>query len=299
MDYNTIIIGSGVAGMTAAIYLSRAGISVCIIEKDTPGGQITRTSDIDNYPGFVTIQGPELALSMFNQVNNLKVPYIFSEVLEIISTPTKKIIKTSDKELTCKNIIIATGRSPRKLNVHNEEKLIGKGISYCAICDGNLYKDKNIAVIGGGRAALEETLYLSKICSNITLIHRRNEFRAESELVDNVKSIPNVTIITDTQVEEFIEEDNKLSKIILRNKNNELKELKVEGCFEYIGQEPNTKIFNNLNILDDNGYIKVNENYETSEPNIYAIGDCINKDLYQIVTACSDGAVAANNIIKQ
>ena len=298
MDYNTIIIGSGVAGMTAAIYLARAGISVCIIEKDTPGGQITRTSDIDNYPGFITIEGPELALSMFNQVNNLKIPYIFSEVKEIISEKSKKIVKTNDKELICENIIIATGRSPRKLNIKNEDKLTGRGISYCAICDGNLYKDKNVAVIGGGRAALEETLYLSKICNKVTLIHRRNEFRAEKDLVENVKNIENVTILTDTQVQEFIEEDNKLSKIILKNKNNELKELTVDGCFEYIGQEPNTEIFNNLNILDENKYIRVNHNYETTEPNIYAIGDCIKKDLYQIITACSDGAIVANNIIK-
>lgn len=299
MDYNTIIIGSGVAGMTAAIYLARANISVCIIEKDVPGGQITRTSDIDNYPGFVTIEGPELALSMFNQVNNLKVPYIFSEVTEIISTPSKKIVKTDNKELTCENIIIATGRSPRKLNVKNEEKLIGRGISYCAICDGNLYKDKNVAVIGGGRAALEETLYLSKICSNITLIHRRDSFRAENELIDSVKNLPNVAVLTDKIVEEFIEEDNKLSKILVRNKNNELEEINVDGCFEYIGQEPNTKTFSNLNILDNEGYIIVDNNYETKESNIYAIGDCIKKDLYQIITACSDGAVIANNIIKK
>ena len=299
MDYNTIIIGSGVAGMTAALYLARANISTCIIEKDIPGGQITRTSSIDNYPGFITIEGPELALSMFNQVNSLKVPYIFSEVKEIISTSSKKIVKTNDIELTCQNIIIATGRSPRKLNIKNEEKLVGNGISYCAICDGNLYKNKNVAVIGGGQAALEETLYLSKICNNVTLIHRRNEFRAEDSLIDSVKKRPNVTIITDATVEEFMEEDNKLSKIKVRIENKELQEIKVDGCFEYIGQEPNTKIFSNLNILDDEGYVIVNDNYETKEENIYAIGDCIKKELYQIITACNDGAIVANLITKK
>lgn len=299
MDYNTIIIGSGVAGMTAAIYLARAGISVCIIEKEAPGGQITRTSTIDNYPGFISVEGPELALTMFNQVNSLKVPYIFSEVKEVISTPNKKTVKTNDKELTCNNIIIATGRSPRKLNIKNEDKLIGRGISYCAICDGNLYKDKKVAVVGGGQAALEETLYLSKICSDITLIHRRDDFRAENDLVESVKTIPNVNIIMDTIVEEFVEEDNKLSKLKLRNQNNELEEIQVDGCFEYIGQEPNTKIFENLNILDNEGYVIVNDNYETKEANIYAIGDCIKKDLYQIITACNDGAVVANIITKK
>lgn len=298
MDYNTVIIGSGVAGMTAAIYLGRANVSTCIIEKEAPGGQITRTSIIDNYPGFEKIEGADLAISMYNQVNSFKVPYLFTEVLEIISLDDKKIVKTKDKEISCKNIIIATGRSPRKLNVEGEEKLIGRGVSYCAICDGNLYKDKNVAVIGGGRAALEETFYLSKICNNITLIHRRDTFRAESNLVDTVKSKQNVNILTDRNVVEFIEKDNKLYSIKLINKNNELEEIKVDGCFEYIGQTPNTENFKNLDILDENGYIVVDNNSETKIKGIYAIGDCVKKDLYQIITACSDGAVVANRIAK-
>ena len=296
MEYNTIIIGSGVAGMTAAIYLARANISVCILEKDTPGGQITRTSDIDNYPGFISIDGPDLAMNMYNQVTSLNVPYIFTEALEIRIDDNKKIIKTSNEELKCQNIIIATGRSPRKLSVENEEKLIGKGISYCAICDGSLYKDKNIAVIGGGRAALEESLYLSKICSHITLIHRNDNFRADNSLLDDVKANHNITILTNKKVERFTTKDDKISSIIYENENNELEELKIDGCFIYIGQVPNTNNFTNLNILDSNGYIKVNENYETKIKDVYAIGDCIKKDLYQIITACSDGAVVANRI---
>lgn len=298
MDYNTVIIGSGVAGMTAAIYLGRANISTCIIEKEAPGGQITRTSVIDNYPGFEKINGTDLAISMYNQVNSFKVPYLFTEVLEIISLEDKKIIKTKDKEISCQNIIIATGRSPRKLNVEGEQKLIGRGVSYCAICDGALYKEKNIAVIGGGRAALEETLYLSKICNHITLIHRRDIFRAENNLVDTVKSKENVTVLTNTNVVEFVEKDNKLYSIKIKNKNNEIEELKVDGCFEYIGQVPNTENFKNLDILDENGYIIVDNNSETKIKGIYAIGDCIKKDLYQIITACSDGAVVANRIAK-
>lgn len=298
MDYNTVIIGSGVAGMTAAIYLARANISVCILEKEVPGGQITRTSTIDNYPGFMSIEGPELATNMYNQVMNLKVPYFYTEGLEIINLPDKKIVKTKDQELTCENIIIATGRSPRKLNVPNEERLTGHGISYCAICDGGLYRNKNVAVIGGGRAALEETLYLSKICNNVTLIHRRDEFRAEEELIDDVKSKDNITVLTDKVVEEFTSEDGKLSSVIVRNRDNNLEEIKVDGCFEYIGQIPNTENFRNLDILDQDGYVKVNENYETEIKNIYAIGDCIQKDLYQIITACNDGAVIASRIVK-
>lgn len=298
MDYNTVIIGSGVAGMTAAIYLSRANINVCILERDVPGGQITRTSTIDNYPGFSSIEGPDLAMAMYKQVTNLKVPYFYTEALEIIDNQDKKIVKIKDKDITCKNIIIATGRSPRKLNIPNEEKLIGKGISYCAICDGGLYKDKEVAVIGGGKASLEETLYLSKICSKATLIHRREEFRADSNLINDVKSKDNIEILIDKKVIEFKEEDNKLSGIIISNQNNELEEIKVDGCFEYIGQNPNTENFKNLDILDYDNYIQVNENYETKIENIYAIGDCIKKDLYQIITACNDGAVVASRIAK-
>lgn len=298
-EYNTVIIGSGVAGMTAAIYLARANVSVCILEKDTPGGQITRTSIIDNYPGFINIEGPQLAMNMYNQVTTLKVPYIYKECLEIINGDNEKIIKTKDEEIKCQNIIIATGRSPKKLDIPNEEKLVGRGISYCSICDGSLYKDKKVAVIGGGRAALEESLYLSKICSDITLIHRSDVFRAEDALVEEVKSQPNIKLLTNKKVESFKEEDNKISSVIYKNENNELEELKIDGCFIYIGQEPNTNNFKDLNILDDYGYVEVNKDYETKIKNIYAVGDCIKKDLYQIVTACSDAAVVANRITKQ
>lgn len=294
--YNTVIIGSGVAGMTAAIYLKRANISVCILEKDTPGGQITRTSEIYNYPGFISIDGPELATNMYNQVINLNVPYLYTEALEIIANETEKIVKTSDKELMCENIIIATGRSPRKLEVENEEILVGRGISYCAICDGSLYKDKDVAVIGGGRSALEESLYLSKMCNNITLIHRRDIFRAEESLLNDVKNQPNIKILTNKKVEKFKAINNRIASILVKGKQEEIEELKIDGCFIYIGQVPNTKNFENLNILDEEGYVVVNEFYETKIKKIYAIGDCVKKDLYQIITACSDGALVANRI---
>lgn len=298
MDYNTVIIGSGVSGMTAAIYLARANISACLLEKDVPGGQITRTSTIDNYPGFSSIEGPDLAMNIYKQVTDLKVPYFYTEALEIIINDGKYIVKTKDKQLSCKNIIIATGRSPRKLGVSGEERLIGRGISYCAICDGGLYKDKNVAVIGGGIAALEETLYLSKICNGVTLIHRRDSFRAGFDLVEEVKSKENIKFLTDTKVNKFNELDNNQISIEVSDQNNNTNEIIVDGCFEYIGQTPNTNNFEDLGILDELGYIEVDENYETKIKNIYAIGDCIKKDLYQIITACNDGAVVANRIAK-
>lgn len=298
MDYNTVIIGSGVAGMTAAIYLKRARKSVCILENGVPGGQITLTSAVENYPGFKSISGSDLALNIYNQVLDLGVDYIYKKACKVEVVNDKIKILTPDAEITANNLIIATGRSPRKLEVKMEDRLIGNGVSFCATCDSSLYKNKKVAVVGGGTSALEEAVYLSKICDNVTLIHRRDVFTAPESLIETVKSTKNINIITNSVVKEFETNDNKLSKIILEDKNKNLTEIDVDGCFEYIGQVPNTDIFKDLNILDEKGYVNVNDNYETSIPGIYAVGDCIKKDLYQVITACSDGATAANRIIK-
>lgn len=298
MDYNTVIIGSGVAGMTAAIYLKRARKSVCILENSVPGGQITLTSAVENYPGFKSISGSDLALNIYNQVLDLGVDYIYKKACKVQVVNDKIKILTPDAEITANNLIIATGRSPRKLEVKMEDRLIGNGVSFCATCDSSLYKNKKVAVIGGGTSALEEAVYLSKICDSVTLIHRRDVFTAPEALIETVKSTKNINIITNSVVKEFKTNDNKLSKIILEDKNKNLTEIDVDGCFEYIGQVPNTDIFKDLNILDEKGYVNVNDNYETSIPGIYAVGDCIKKDLYQVITACSDGATAANRIIK-
>ena len=298
MDYNTVIIGSGVAGMTAAIYLKRARKSVCILENSVPGGQITLTSAVENYPGFKSISGSDLALNIYNQVLDLGVDYIYKKACKVEVVNDKIKILTPDAEITANNLIIATGRSPRKLEVKMEDRLIGNGVSFCATCDSSLYKNKKVAVVGGGTSALEEAVYLSKICDNVTLIHRRDVFTAPEALIETVKSTKNINIITNSVVKEFETNDNKLSKIILEDKNKNLTEIDVDGCFEYIGQVPNTDIFKDLNILDEKGYVNVNDNYETSIPGIYAVGDCIKKDLYQVITACSDGATAANRIIK-
>lgn len=298
MDYNTVIIGSGVAGMTAAIYLKRARKSVCILENGVPGGQITLTSAVENYPGFKSISGSDLALNIYNQVLDLGVDYIYKKACKVQVVNDKIKILTPDAEITANNLIIATGRSPRKLEVKMEDRLIGNGVSFCATCDSSLYKNKKVAVIGGGTSALEEAVYLSKICDSVTLIHRRDVFTASEALIETVKSTKNINIITNSVVKEFKTNDNKLSKIILEDKNKNLTEVDVDGCFEYIGQVPNTDIFKDLNILDEKGYVNVNDNYETSIPGIYAVGDCIKKDLYQVITACSDGATAANRIIK-
>ena len=297
--YHTVIIGSGVAGMTAAIYLKRARKDICILENGVPGGQITLASSVENYPGFSSITGSDLALNIYNQVLNLGVTYKYTKANQVkVEDDFITVIKDKE-EIKCKNLIIATGRAPRKLEVTLEDRLVGSGISFCATCDSSLYKDKKVAVVGGGTAALEEAIYLSKICNSVTLIHRRDTFSATDALVNDVKNTKNITILTNRTVKEFKVNDNKLSGIVLEDKQNNQEEITVDGCFEYIGQVPNTKIFENLDILDDKGYVNVDKNYQTKISGIYAAGDCVKKDLYQVVTACSEGAIAANNIIKQ
>ncbi len=293
--YQTIIIGGGVAGMTAALYLKRAGHKVAIIEKEAPGGQITRTSSIENYPGILKIDGPELALTMYEQMTALEVPFLFQEVVNLSLENDSIHVSTKNNQFECENLILALGRNPKRLEIENEQKLSGKGISWCAVCDGPLYKNKEVAVIGGGRSAIEETIYLSKMCSKVTLIHRREEFRAEKSLTDELRAISNIDLKIPNQVSKFIEKDGYLDRLLLEDGS----ELKVSGCFEFIGQEPSTKICENLGILDSEGYIEVNKDYQTKYPNIYAGGDCIKKDLYQIVTACADGAMMAEQILKK
>ena len=293
--YHTVIIGSGVAGMTAAIYLKRARKDICILENGVPGGQITLASSVENYPGFSSITGSDLALNIYNQVLNLGVTYKYTKANQVKVEDDSITVITDKEEIKCKNLIIATGRAPRKLEVTLEDS----GISFCATCDSSLYKDKKVAVVGGGTAALEEAIYLSKICNSVTLIHRRDTFSATDALVNDVKNTKNITILTNRTVKEFKVNDNKLSGIVLEDKQNNQEEITVDGCFEYIGQVPNTKIFENLDILDDKGYVNVDKNYQTKISGIYAAGDCVKKDLYQVVTACSEGAIAANNIIKQ
>ncbi len=296
--YHTVIIGSGVAGMTAAIYLKRARKDICILENGVPGGQITLASSVENYPGFSSITGSDLALNIYNQVLNLGVNYKYTKANQVKVEDDFITVITDKEEIKCKNLIIATGRAPRKLEVTLEDRLVGSGISFCATCDSSLYKDKKVAVVGGGTAALEEAIYLSKICNSVTLIHRRDTFSATDALVNDVKNTKNITILTNRTVKEFKVNDNKLSGIVLEDKQNNQEEITVDGCFEYIGQVPNTKIFENLDILDDKGYVNVDKNYQTKISGIYAAGDCVKKDLYQAVTACSEGAIAANNIIK-
>lgn len=286
-----VIIGSGVAGMTAAIYLKRAGIDTLVIECDAPGGQLNRSSSIENYPGFKFIDGPTLAMNIYEQVMNLKVDYLFDKVVEIKENGNKKIVKTSKEEIECEYVVMATGRTSRTLNLDNERKYIGNGISFCALCDGNLYKNKEVVIVGGGNSAIEEAIYLASLCKKVTVIHRKDKLTAEEALINTLKTYDNVEIIYNVNIKKYNEEDNKIVSITLDN--NMI--IPTSGVFIAIGYVP---INNLIEVKKDNGYIVVNNKYETSIKNIYACGDAIKKSAYQIATAVGEATNVAYNIIK-
>ena len=287
-----VIIGSGVAGMTAAIYLKRAGIDTLVIECDAPGGQLNRSSSIENYPGFKFIDGPTLAMNIYEQVMNLKVDYLFDKVVEIKEDGNKKIVKTSKEEIECEYVVMATGRTSRTLNLDNERKYIGNGISFCALCDGNLYKNKEVVIVGGGNSAIEEAIYLASLCKKVTVIHRKDKLTAEEALINALKTYNNVDIIYNVNIKKYNEEDNKIVSITLDND----KVIPTSGVFIAIGYVP---INNLIDVKKDNGYIVVNNKYETSIKNIYACGDAIKKSAYQIATAVGEATNVAYNIIKK
>lgn len=289
MIYDSIIIGMGVAGISAAVYAKRSGANVLMLEKMRPGGIINTIDKIENYPGFKSIDGPSLAFQLFDQVNSLKIPYQMEEVIELSVEEDLKIIKTKENEYRAYNVLIATGRSPIMLGLPNEEKLIGHGISTCALCDGYLYKGKEIAVVGGGNSALQEALYLANIVEKIYLIHRKEEFRADEELINQIKSKENIEIVYNAKVTELKEENNDLKAIVI----NEEKEIPISALFIYVGYAPKTDFAANLGITNPIGYIIVDQNYETNIKGIYAAGDIIIKKVYQIVTAAAEGATAA------
>lgn len=286
-----LIIGSGPAGMTAAIYLARANLKCKILEKMGAGGKMTSTSAIENYPGFGLVDGYELASKMEAQVEELGIEIVYSEAKKIIKNENYFSVLAEEETINAKTLIIATGTTERKLNLESEEAFINKGISFCAICDGGFYKGKDVAVIGGGNSALEEALYLARLCNKVYLVHRREGFRAEDSLVDKVKATVNIELVLNSQVAEF-SGVNKLEQIKL----NTGKVLKVDGCFEYIGQDANSSLVKEFNVLNDEGFIIVNENQETKIKGLYAAGDVCDKKFRQITTATSDGTIAALSI---
>lgn len=291
--YDCIVIGSGVSGMTASIYLKRAALDILLLEKSMPGGQITQTGMIENYPGFIG-DGSTLALTMYDQVKENEVNHKFANVLKIQKTDKAFKIMTSSEEYETKKIILATGRTPNHLNLENEEQLIGRGVSYCAICDGPLYKNKTVAVVGSGNSALEEGIYLSSICKKVIFINRSEKFKGSKVYIEKLKTLNNIEILYNTSIVELLEENNQLAKVKLSNTNY----LEIDGLFVYIGFTPDTKYLEETDVKTENQYVLTDENGKTNVEGIYACGDVIKKNFYQISTAVGEGAKTALQVIR-
>ena len=289
--YDTIIIGSGIAGMTAAIYLKRGGLNPLIIEEGAPGGQLNKITTIENYPGFVKTDGPSLAKDIYDQVENLHIEYLFDKVISTELSEKEKVITTLNNKLTCDYLIIATGRLSKKLN-KDDEKYAGKGISYCALCDGALYKGKEVAVVGGGNSALEEALYLSDICKKVTLIHRSNSFRGDQALINDVLNKKNIKCVYNSNITEYNIENGALASLSLDSGDK----IDASGLFISIGSVPSAEVFD---VNKEKGFIIVDEECMTNIENVYACGDVIKKSVYQLTTAASEGTVVAYSIIKK
>jgi thioredoxin reductase (NADPH) len=288
-DYDVIIIGGGPAGLTAGIYVKRAKLNALLIEKTVIGGQMLLADAIENYPGFPEIKGFELAQKMEEQAKKFGLEIKFGEVTQVKSGERKVFYE--NEALTAKALIIASGAEPAKLNVKGENELIGKGVSYCATCDGAFFSEKEVAVIGGGDTALIEALYLSKIAKKVYLIHRRDKFRGEKINQEKVLSNPKITILWNTIVQEIIGK-NKVEAMLIKNiKTGEEKVKSIDGIFMAVGRKPNTGFIDVEK--DELGYIKVNEEMETSVKGVFAAGDCTSKKWRQITTAVGEGAKAA------
>ena len=289
--YDIIIIGMGISGITAGIYAKRSNKKVLLIDKGMPGGLLNNIDKVSNYPGVPEITGPEFAEVLEKQVEHLDIPYVLEEVKSLeLNEETKKVI-TENNTYEAKRVILAMGRKPKYLGLDNEKSLLGKGLSTCAVCDAFFYKNENIAIVGTGNSALQEALYLANIVGHIYIINRRDDFRGEEILVENIKKNPKIEIIYNANIESMNEENNKLSSITLDNGTT----LNVKGVFIYVGYRPATE-FIPKEILDENGYVKVNEKLETEIKGVHAIGDIINKDTYQLVTAAADGARVITNM---
>lgn len=288
--YDLIIIGMGISGISAAIYAKRANLKVLMIEGSAPGGTLNKITNVENYPGISSVSGPNFAFNLFTKVQELEIEYKIEEVTDIITDT--KTIKTKNNVYQAKNILIATGRRPKLLGLDKEETLLGKGISTCALCDGALYKNKEVAVIGGGSSALAESIHLSKLVKKVYLIHRREEFRGEDTLVEEVKNTNNIELILNNEIKELKEENDILSGLILKDGQ----ELNVSALFIYIGFIPNTSFIENSDIKLDKGYIIVDKDGATNISGIYASGDVTKKDTYQLINAASEGALASIKI---
>lgn len=296
-EYDFIIIGAGPAGMTAAIYASRAGLHTAMIESGAPGGKLLKTNEISNWPGIQKEPGTQLAMDMFEHSTSFGAVYEYGRVKEIIDGEKKQVICEDGTIFEAPAVLVATGTRERLLNIPGEKENIGRGISYCAVCDGAFFRGQEVAVIGGGNSALEEAVYLTQFAEKVYIIMRRDVFRADKIVVDEAKKNPKIQIIQKAVPSEILDDGQHVNGLrISYPEENREEILPVSGIFPYIGADPVTDFLKNMDVLDSHGYMKVNNSMETSVSLLYGAGDVCSKVLRQVVTAVNDGAVAAQDV---
>lgn len=294
--YDVIIAGAGPAGMTAAVYTSRANLSTVMVERGVPGGQMANTEDVENYPGFDHILGPDLSNKMFEHAKKFGAEYAYGDIKEIIDGEDYKIVKAGSKEFKAKAVIVATGAEYKKIGVPGEKELSGRGVSYCAVCDGAFFKGKELVVVGGGDSAVEEAVYLTRFATKVTVVHRRDELRAQKILQQRAFDNEKVEFIWNHTVKEINDAEGKVGSVTLvSTETGEEREFKTDGVFIYIGMLPLNASVLNLGITNEDGYVVTNDEMETKVPGIFAAGDIREKTLRQIVTATGDGSIAAQS----
>lgn len=294
--YDVIIAGAGPGGMTAAVYTSRANLSTLMIERGIPGGQMANTEEVENYPGYEHILGPDLSTKMFDHAKKFGAEYAYGDIKEVIVGKEYKTVVAGSKEYKARAVIITTGAEYKKIGVPGEKELGGRGVSYCAVCDGAFFKEKNLFVIGGGDSAVEEGVYLTRFAKKVTIVHRRDELRAQKILQQRAFDNEKVDFIWNHTLKQINEKDGKVGSVTLvSTKDGAEQELPADGVFIYVGMLPLSKPFLNLGITNEKGYIVTNEKMETKVPGIFAAGDIREKTLRQIVTATGDGSIAAQS----
>ncbi|MGT2960726.1 thioredoxin-disulfide reductase [Streptococcus caballi] len=295
--YDTLIIGSGPAGMTAALYAARSNLKVGIIEQGAPGGQMNNTFEIENYPGYEHISGPELSMKMYEPLEKFQVENIYGIVQKIEVDGNVKRVITEDNSYESKTIILATGAKYRLLGAPGEEEYTSRGVSYCAVCDGAFFRNQDLLVVGGGDSAVEEAIYLTQFAKSVTIVHRRDELRAQKVIQDRAFANEKIKFIWDSVVKEIKGNDIKVSSVMVENvKTGELSEHEFGGVFIYVGMNPVTSMVADLAITDDAGWVLTDDKMQTSLSGIFAVGDVRQKDLRQITTAVGDGAIAGQGV---
>lgn len=296
-QYDTIILGAGPGGMTAATYASRANMSVLMIDRGIYGGQMNNTAEIENYPGFPSILGPELAEKMYASSTQFGAEYAFGTVLHVEAQAdgSWRVVTDMD-EYSANTVIVATGAAYKKLDVPGEEAFAGRGVSYCAVCDGAFFRGQHVIVVGGGDSAVEEATYLAGLADHVTIVHRRDKLRAQQILQDRAFANEKISFVWNSEVEEILGDDKKVTGVRVRNnQTDETSEIDAAGVFIYVGLLPVSEPVQDLGITDATGWIMTNDRMETSQPGIFAIGDVREKELRQITTAVGDAAVAGQN----